>query len=128
MGRGLCRRGSGPSTGPAHTISGSMNIYEGKFSQAQWYQVEMNARPFDYKKSLKVRNHSPDGFAWGYNGSGPAQLALAILLEETSRGEAESFYQYFKQSVIAGLDKDSAWRLTSEDVRKWLDARRTLTE
>lgn len=26
-----------------------------------------------------LANHSPDGFAWGYPGSGPAQLALAIL-------------------------------------------------
>ncbi len=26
-----------------------------------------------------VRNHSPSGFEWGYGGSGPAQLALAIL-------------------------------------------------
>jgi len=25
------------------------------------------------------RNNSPTGFAWGYNGSGPTQLALAIL-------------------------------------------------
>ena len=28
--------------------------------------------------SLAVRNHSPTGPAWGYDGSGPAQLALAI--------------------------------------------------
>ncbi|MCK4554525.1 hypothetical protein KAU19_06245, partial [Candidatus Parcubacteria bacterium] len=33
------------------------------------------------KKSQLVINHSPDGFAWGYGGSGPAQLALAILIE-----------------------------------------------
>jgi len=24
-----------------------------------------------------LRNHSPNGFEWGYSGSGPAQLALA---------------------------------------------------
>lgn len=28
-----------------------------------------------------IRNHSPDGFEWGYGGSGPAQLALAILAD-----------------------------------------------
>ena len=32
---------------------------------------------------LELRNHSPAGFAWGYAGSGPAQLALAILLDAT---------------------------------------------
>ncbi len=26
-----------------------------------------------------LRNHSPDGLKWGYAGSGPAQLALAVL-------------------------------------------------
>lgn len=28
---------------------------------------------------LDLFNHSPTGFEWGYGGSGPAQLALAIL-------------------------------------------------
>lgn len=28
-----------------------------------------------------IYNHSPTGFEWGYSGSGPAQLALAILAD-----------------------------------------------
>ena len=28
-----------------------------------------------------LRNHSPSGFEWGFGGSGPAQLALAILCD-----------------------------------------------
>jgi hypothetical protein len=30
---------------------------------------------------LDLYNHSPNGFEWGYSGSGPAQLALAILAD-----------------------------------------------
>jgi hypothetical protein len=30
---------------------------------------------------LDVTNHSPDGFEWGYGGSGPAQLALAMCID-----------------------------------------------
>lgn len=30
-------------------------------------------------RSQQIYNHSPDGFNWGYLGSGPAQLSLAIL-------------------------------------------------
>ena len=30
---------------------------------------------------LDLQNHSPDGFEWGYGGSGPSQLALAILAD-----------------------------------------------
>ena len=32
---------------------------------------------------LDIVNHSPTGFAWGYSGSGPAQLAAAILGDGT---------------------------------------------
>ena len=39
------------------------------------------------KKSLQIVDHSPDGFQWGYNGSGPAQLAAAILNEVTGDPE-----------------------------------------
>jgi hypothetical protein len=52
------------------------------------------------EESQKIRNHSPDGFSWGYGGSGPAQLALAIVLK--IKGSPEG-YQNFKWNVIAPL-------------------------
>jgi len=55
------------------------------------------------KLSQKVYNHSPDGFMWGYGGSGPAQLALAILLEKTNRETALKNHQQFKRDIIAML-------------------------
>jgi hypothetical protein len=53
--------------------------------------------------SQKVKNHSPDGFNWGYGGSGPAQLALAVLLKIADKETALANYQQFKFDVIAGL-------------------------
>ena len=44
-------------------------------------QVWIGDKPLSPLKSQSIVNHSPDGFNWGYLGSGPAQLALAILLE-----------------------------------------------
>jgi len=44
-------------------------------------RVWLNGEELFPNDSQKVRNHSPDGFAWGYGGSGPAQLALAICLK-----------------------------------------------
>ncbi len=38
---------------------------------------------------LDLANHSPDGFSWGYGGSGPAQLALAILADHFQRRPAD---------------------------------------
>lgn len=53
---------------------------------------------------LDLRRHSPDGFEWGYAGSGPAQLALAILAHHLGDdAEALRLYQDFKTLAIAHL-------------------------
>lgn len=44
-----------------------------------------------------------NGFNWGYFGSGPAQLSLAILLELTSKEIALKNYNQFKLNVISKL-------------------------
>ena len=59
------------------------------------------------ERSQKLRNHSPDGFNHGYGGSGPSQLALAILLEIFSEKIAEENYQDFKWKEIATLPKEN---------------------
>lgn len=66
-------------------------------------EVYVNGKFLDPKPSLKIHNHSPDGFNWGYGGSGPAQLALAILLKFMSPEDAQQHYMDFKFSFIAGL-------------------------
>lgn len=45
--------------------------------------------------------HSPDGFQWGYGGSGPADTALAILADVVGREQAELLHQSFKWAFIA---------------------------
>ena len=67
-----------------------------------------------------MRNHSPTGFAWGYGGSGPAQLALAILLHLADRATAERFYQAFKWECIAPMP-DTDFSMPVRAVRGWLD-------
>lgn len=62
--------------------------------------VWLDGERLDPRPSQKVRNHSPDGFNWGYGGSGPSQLALAIILELTGRADG---YQKFKWDIIAGI-------------------------
>ena len=59
------------------------------------------------ERSQKLVNHSPDGFAWGYGGSGPAQTALAILLELVPEDVALRNYQQFKWDVIAKVQNQS---------------------
>ena len=98
-------------------------IFSGKFTRKNVYQVFKDGEIFSPDRSLAIRNHSPTGFSWGYNGSGCAQLALAILLEVTDRVTAEQLYQDYKRSVTSMLP--DTWKLDSEDVREWLKTART---
>lgn len=65
---------------------------------------------------LELRNHSPTGFAWGYGGSGPAQLALALLMHALGdQAMALAHYQDFKQDHVAGWKE--SWSITAEDIQ-----------
>jgi hypothetical protein len=61
----------------------------------------VNGRSLDPR--LDLWNHSPSGFEFGYGGSGPAQLALAILADCCDDDTALECYQAFKWSVIAHI-------------------------
>lgn len=75
--------------------------------------------------SQKLHNHSPDGFQWGYSGSGPAQLSLALLLDVTGNPEvAQECYQDFKFYVVAFWCEE--WETTSGQILEWLGRYRTL--
>lgn len=77
--------------------------------------------------SLKIRNHSPDGFEWGYGGSGPSQLALAILLDYFSnvlklpKAEevAAMHYQKFKEQFIATATHEG-FRIEAHEIEHFL--------
>lgn len=66
-------------------------------------EIRINGSLLFPNESFKYRNHSPDGFNWGYSGSGPAQLALAMLLKFLPVDVALSHYQTFKAEVVAGF-------------------------
>ncbi len=83
--------------------------------------VTADGAPLDWRSSPAVWNHSPTGPAWGYGGSGLAQLALAILLAVTDEATAERFYQRFKWDVIAPIEADR-WALDSGAVLGWLES------
>ncbi len=69
-------------------------------------------------------NHSPTGFEWGYGGSGPAQLALAILTDHCSNDrEALNFHHRFKWTVVAELPHRS-WALTGDEIDQVLQTLR----
>ncbi len=75
--------------------------------------------------------HSPTGMNWGYAGSGPADLALAILLDYLQEVPTEDqlrmgmplgwrLHQFFKRDFVAGW-KDS-WSITSDEIQAWMES------
>jgi len=60
-----------------------------------------SSRPLPLR--LDLWNHSPTGFEFGYGGSGPAQLALAILADCCGDELAVAYHQPFKWAVIARI-------------------------
>jgi hypothetical protein len=74
------------------------------------------------RKRLDLFNHSPTGFECGYGGSGPAQLALAILAECLGDDErAVRLHQRYKFRVVGALPRDQHWQLSEADVRSTAD-------
>ena len=70
----------------------------------------------------EVVNHSPDGFEWGYGGSGPAQLAFAILCCYSGEFTAQIYYQDFKNEVIQHLHNDT-FTIEERFIDDWLDGK-----
>lgn len=100
-----------------------------EFSTSVYFWLE-GERPRDLPLTLEIVNHSPTGFEWGYGGSGPSQLALAIVYwtlalataadEEEAEDIALRYYQGFKEQFVAKFPKEG-WQISSETVLSWLD-------
>jgi len=87
------------------------------------FLVLKNGKPLSPTPSQQLHNHSPDGFNWGYGGSGPAQLALALLLDVSGNPAAAlAYYQKFKWEKIAKLELDQPWDMTEPEIEDWLQA------
>ena len=71
------------------------------------------------KPSQELEEHSPNGFNFGYQGAGPAQLALAILLDVTKDPiKALKYYQWFKEDYVVNW-KDQ-WSISEQEIMDWL--------
>ena len=94
------------------------------------YVVDGNAR---LRPLPHLVHHSPTGFEWGYSGSGPADLAIAILADAapdlvTAQASRKPpvpthFYQQFKYDVISRLPYPG-WLIGRAAVLAWVRAAR----
>jgi len=72
----------------------------------------------DLRKDLRLHSSEAN---WGYGGSGPAQLALALAADVLGDDrKALEVYQRLKFKLIGGLP-DEDWILTEQQVRMAID-------
>jgi hypothetical protein len=66
--------------------------------------------------------HSPDGFEYGYGGSGPSDLARSIIGHHLGTDDpAPVVYQTFKWEFVARWDQGlSVHQITSEEIEAWM--------
>jgi hypothetical protein len=87
---------------------------------------------------LDIVNHSPDGFNWGYKGSGPAQLSLALLADAIpndvelknrmlpAASGKEDLVRLFAYNLLMQVVcrlHDDEWELKRSMILSWLSAK-----
>lgn len=99
-----------------------MKVYQGERSGYDRKVVVVeggNSMDLSPEPSQEIINHSFDGFNWGYGGSGPAQLALGLLLDVTGDSEiASRYYQLFKLDAVSQFSEN--WEISEVAIRRWL--------
>lgn len=85
--------------------------------------VTVDGEPLDCRYDLL--SASPAGFEWSYGGSGPAQLAIALLAHAFNDHFAATHYQRFKRNVVAELPEDG-WTLRKSEIEQFADVTEVL--
>lgn len=103
-------------------IRDSKRFYTGKIERRMDWSVTLTeyGEERELPSCTEIRNHSPTGFAWGYGGSGPAQTALAILVDAIGEKRALPLYQRFKWETITPLDQERGWTISYQEVLAWV--------
>ena len=107
-----------------------MKIYCGIRQSDGWVgKVLVNGNPLAVRTDL---GETSKGFEWGYGGSGPSQLALAILADHfqgqpDGDERAVALHYKFEREVIKKLPR-TEWKLTSEEVERAIEMIQTREE
>ena len=91
--------------------------------------VSVDGRPLPV--TPRAARLAPDGYALGVPNNGALALAHALLAYEVDTRTADAAYAAFQREVIATLPHGTggeAWRLTSGEIRTWLEAHRRTGE
>lgn len=104
------------------SITGNMNESR---NDNGGFDVYIDGKPLDSSPSQSLYNHSPDGFAWGFSGSGPSQLSLALLYYfSEDRDFSIQNYQDFKEQIVSKLPRK--FQLNAQFIKDWIEHKKEL--
>lgn len=107
-----------------------MKVYEGflpKGSDVGPCLVNVTTTTVGFTAPLEHHvRHSPDGFAWGYAGSAPAELAMCILWDYLGYEPHPMLYREFKFDHVAKWGRDQPFSITGDEIDVWLDANKDI--
>jgi Family of unknown function (DUF6166) len=100
-----------------------MKYYHGRRSEHRaGVDVEKDGEFYALDPRHDLKRHSMSGFSWGFGGSGPAQLALALAADVLGDDDkAEQVYQRLKFKLIGRLPEEG-WVLTEDRIREAINA------
>lgn len=105
---------------PEGVATAEQTVYRGRRDPTapvgEELEVTVDGEPLS--KRYDLLSASPSGFETGYNGSGPAQLSIAMLAHAFSDEFACEYYQQFKREVVSELPEEG-WTLTKGDLDEW---------
>lgn len=98
-----------------------MATYEGyKTDKFEW-KVQKNGSRFRADARRKIQNLPLDGFSWGYIGSGPSQLSLALLVDAgLEESKAMALHNLFLWRVVSSWDINGEWKITTDEICQWV--------
>ncbi len=86
--------------------------------------VTVDGKPLPERTDIKMI--SPDGFEWSYEGTAPAQLALAILADHTGDAErAIRLHKPFMKHIVANFNNE--WEMSGDDIDEAIKALETIS-
>lgn len=78
--------------------------------------VAVKVRDCLQKPLRHLVRHSPDGFNWGYGGSGPSDLARSIIADALGTTDP-AIYQEFKWEFVAKWG--DSWEISMDEILAW---------
>jgi len=131
--QGLTRRKTSSATSSGLSAKGALSdhddqpIYRGQRDRTapvgEECSVTVDGEPLDCRYDLL--SASPTGFEWNYGGSGPAQLAIALLAHAFNDHFAVTHYQRFKRNVVAELP-ENGWTLSKSEIERFAEGAEVL--